>query len=161
MEVELKHGGAKKAKKLTKASFEKLAVHHMKKHGFTNQHVKHLKGSGFFGDLWSGIKDAVSGVAHGVGEVVNFAKPLIKPAMAAFQGFQQGGPAGAALGALSSLGGAKPSKKVVQYAFSASPKQQAHYAKMKVRGQKVKKLMKEGLTFAEANQKLAKKKSKK
>jgi hypothetical protein len=155
MEVELlKHGGAKKAKKLTKASFEKIAIHHMKKHGFTNQHVKHLKGSGFFSDLWDGLKEGVSQVASVV-------KPLIKPAMGAFQGFQQGGPAGALMGALSSLGGAKPSKKVVQYAFSASPKQQAHYAKMKVRGQKVKKLMKEGLTFAEANQKLAKKKSKK
>jgi hypothetical protein len=128
---------------LTKAKLTKHLTDHLKASGVHPHVLKHLRASGFFGDLWSGIKSGFS-------NVVNFVKPLVKPAMNAIAGFQKGGPAGALMGA---IGGAKPKKSKKP----RSEKQLAHIEKMKKRGMQIKKLMKaQNMTLAQASKALKK-----
>jgi hypothetical protein len=149
MQVKLK--SAPKAKsivkplgKLTKVKLSKHLTDHFKAQGMHPAVLKHLRASGFLGDLWDGVKSAVS-------KVVSVVKPLVKPTIGAISGYQKGGPMGALMGA---LGSGKPTRK--SPAKKPSSAKLAHNNKMKKRGKMIAELMKKkGISLGEASKLLS------
>lgn len=121
--MKLSLANAKLEGALTKAKLQKDLTEHFKAQGVHPKLLTHLRASGFFSDVWSGIKKGVSVIA--------------KPALGALTGYVTGGPAGALSGALGALGSGKP---------------RGRSTKMTQRGQMISKLMKSNhMTLGQAS----------
>lgn len=130
---------------LTKTKLSKHLKDHFVASGVHPHVLKNLRASGFFDNLWNGVKKAVSTVS----DVVKTVAPLVPKAVGAYKGYKKEG----LKGLVKSLGGGKHKGK--EGKKPRSPAQIAHANKMKIRGEKIRHLMKkEGITLGEASKRV-------
>ena len=146
MEIKLKSQRKPKTTKvlgkLGKTKFVKHLQDHLKGQGVHKHVLKSLRASGFFSNLWNGIKSVAE-------KVIPHIPALVKSGKNAVSGYKKNGLLGAITGA---VGGKKPK------AIHTSVARKKHIEKMKRRGLLVSQLMKkEGLTLGQASKRLAQK----
>lgn len=113
-------------------------------HGVHPHLVEHLRASGWFSSLVSGIKKIAP-------TIIKHAPQIIKTATSAYKGYKENGLQGALSEGIGSLGGEGRPRKI-RRKMTMTPARKQHLSKMKKRGQLISKYMKEhGVSLGEAS----------